>query len=449
MKKKILILFILFCNALIAKSGKVNLSGKVENKTLETIRISYLNHLELVSSKLDGNGKFEMKTNLESGFYSLEYGRNTAYIFLNPKDKIYFSFDANNFTNTLVFKGTGSIRNNYLVKKSIEEDKLTEDLDYFYRVDEEQYLKNLEKVKKSHLNLLTKYNVESFFKKAEVKSLEYERLLYIKNFKSNYKFYLGEEISVSKDFTKPIETINLKNEKDYKTQPFYRYLVNSHWNKKMDKANNVDEMLSIIRKTPSRDIAINLIESCFSKISSDKEKGEIYLNFIKKVTDHKPYIEAAEKKYKESKESEKNVKGEISPEFSYENIEGKLISLSDFKGKYIYIDVWATWCAPCVKQIPYLKKLEEHFKNKDIVFISISVDKKKMKKNWKNYVQKKQLGGVQLFADNSFDSDFMNAYDVSSIPRFILIDIEGNIIDAKAPRPSFQKTKNLLDELLK
>ena len=122
--------------------------------------------------------------------------------------------------------------------------------------------------------------------------------------------------------------------------------------------------------------------------------------------------------------------------------------MSDFRGKYVYIDVWATWCSPCIKQVPYLKALEEDYRDKNIVFVSISVDKEAVKSTWKQMVADEELEGVQLFSDNSFDSEFMDAYAVNSIPRFILIDPDGKIVDQEAPRPSFKKTRDLFDEIL-
>lgn len=118
------------------------------------------------------------------------------------------------------------------------------------------------------------------------------------------------------------------------------------------------------------------------------------------------------------------------------------------KGKYVYIDVWATWCVPCLKQIPYLKALEAEFHDKNIAFVSISVDKERAKSTWKKMLESKELTGIQLFADNSFESEFMNAFAVNSIPRFILIDPEGKIIDPRAPRPSYEKTRRLLQSIL-
>lgn len=449
MNKVTISLITLFFNVLLfAKTGKITISGQVENNTETVVKITHLNNRELVSADLDAKGHFKMTTKIEDGFYILKYGRNSAYIYLYPKDDIEIKFDSKNFDSTLGFKGHGAARNNYLVQKTNNEAKLTEDLEAYYRVSEEQYLINIANVKNAHLELLATYEVEDFFISAEEKSLEYDRLLSIQNFENSYKFYLGDEISVSEDFYKPLKALNINNIEEYRSQPFYRYLVNSAWSKRIEAASDVENMLAILRQVPSQDIAITLVNGFYSKISSNKERAKDYLDLIKRVTKHQPFIDAAEKQYQEVMGSNSLKKGDTSPSFSYENIAGEIVNLNDFKGKYVYIDVWATWCGPCIKQVPYLKKLEQMFHGQNIVFVSISVDKEKAKPIWKQMVEDKELGGVQLFADNSFDSDFMNAYAVNSIPRFILIDPSGNIIDPEAPRPSFDKTRILLDELL-
>jgi thiol-disulfide isomerase/thioredoxin len=141
--------------------------------------------------------------------------------------------------------------------------------------------------------------------------------------------------------------------------------------------------------------------------------------------------------------------GKPSPLFSYENHKGGTTSLTDFKGKYVYVDVWATWCGPCKAEIPSLKKMEEKYHEANIVFVSISVDTKKDYEKWKTFVTDKELGGVQLVADKDWSSDFVKAYLINGIPRFILIDPAGNVVQANAPRPSDPKSATLLDGLLK
>ena len=107
--------------------------------------------------------------------------------------------------------------------------------------------------------------------------------------------------------------------------------------------------------------------------------------------------------------------------FSYPDINGKTVSLADLKGKYIYIDVWATWCGPCRGELPALKELEEKYAGKDIHFVSLSCDKNK--KAWENMVTKDQLKGIQLHMGT--DRTFMDAYLINGIPRFILLDRDG------------------------
>jgi len=145
-------------------------------------------------------------------------------------------------------------------------------------------------------------------------------------------------------------------------------------------------------------------------------------------------------------------KGKPSPKFNYMNYKGGKLSLDSFKGKYVYIDVWATWCKPCLAEIPALKILEKKYHNKNIQFISLSIDDERTSGTWDNAISKwkemiktKNLTGVQLFAGK--DVQFINAYQVSSIPRFILIDPKGNIVDANAPRPSDPNLEKTFNEL--
>ena len=137
-------------------------------------------------------------------------------------------------------------------------------------------------------------------------------------------------------------------------------------------------------------------------------------------------------------------KGDPSPKFNYPNTKGVKVSLDELKGKYVYVDVWATWCGPCKQQIPYLKKLHEEYSDKNIAIVSLSIDKASNKDKWLRMVADEKLTGIQIMADNN---DFAAAYNINGIPRFILIDPEGNIVDSDAPRPSDPKLKQLFNSL--
>lgn len=141
-------------------------------------------------------------------------------------------------------------------------------------------------------------------------------------------------------------------------------------------------------------------------------------------------------------------KGKPSPNFDYLNYKGGKTKLTDLKGKYVYIDLWATWCGPCRSEIPFLQKLEEKYDGKNIEFVSISIDKVSDSEKWKKFVSDKNLGGIQLMADKDWESEFVKSYGVTGIPRFILLDPKGNILEADAPRPSSDKLIKKIDTLL-
>lgn len=140
-------------------------------------------------------------------------------------------------------------------------------------------------------------------------------------------------------------------------------------------------------------------------------------------------------------------KGQPSPKFDYPDINGKNVSLDDFRGKYVYVDVWATWCGPCKREIPFLKELDDQYKGKDLAIVSLSIDKLENKEKWQKMIKDQNLQGIQILADKDWNSDFVTSYNITGIPRFILIDPEGNIYDADAPRPSDPRLKELLSSL--
>jgi len=174
-----------------------------------------------------------------------------------------------------------------------------------------------------------------------------------------------------------------------------------------------------------------------STFIADQIKGvDGFTNYISGSYEEKQYLKTV------------LAKGEVSPKFmDYENNKGGTTSLDDLKGKYVYIDVWATWCGPCKAEIPFLKEVEKAYHDKNIAFLSVSIDEAKNHDKWKEMVADKELGGIQVFADNDWKSEFVQAYKINGIPRFILIDPAGNIVAADAPRPSSEELKSLLNEL--
>lgn len=138
--------------------------------------------------------------------------------------------------------------------------------------------------------------------------------------------------------------------------------------------------------------------------------------------------------------------GDPAYNFNYVDKDGKMVSMSDLKGKVVLIDVWATWCGPCTAQIPHLKKLEEEMKGKDVAIVSISVDEEKDKEKWLKMIKDENLGGIQLFAGGW--GDIGKQYQIKGIPRFMVFDKQGKIVTVNSPRPSSPELKALLEKTL-
>jgi len=145
---------------------------------------------------------------------------------------------------------------------------------------------------------------------------------------------------------------------------------------------------------------------------------------------------------KESSGSELKA-GMKAPNFNYRDVNGKRVSLKDLRGKYVFVDFWATWCGPCRGELPHLKRLEERLKGKKIVFVSISSDTNR--DEWKAFVEKHRLGGIQLNIDG--DRGFLDAFRVKWIPHFVLLDKKGRVVDMQMPRPSSPGTYEYLSGL--
>ncbi|MDD2424977.1 MAG: insulinase family protein [Bacteroidales bacterium] len=139
--------------------------------------------------------------------------------------------------------------------------------------------------------------------------------------------------------------------------------------------------------------------------------------------------------------------GGICPDLSYPDVSGKQVTLKEFRGKYVLIDMWGTWCMPCQQEIPFLSVLEEEFAADNIVFVSIAHEHKgdKTGARWRTQVERDQLGGVQLLAS---DKEFANAVGLRGYPTFLLVDPDGRLLSSDFYRPSNPQCRNvLLDRL--
>lgn len=114
------------------------------------------------------------------------------------------------------------------------------------------------------------------------------------------------------------------------------------------------------------------------------------------------------------------------------------------KGKYIVVDVWATWCAPCKEESPIFERLAEKYKDAPVRFVALSIDDNRQA--WERQVQNKRLPVLQWRVQDN--NQFAALYGVTSIPRFLLLDVDGRFVNALMPRPSDPNFEKLLRQAL-
>ncbi len=163
-----------------------------------------------------------------------------------------------------------------------------------------------------------------------------------------------------------------------------------------------------------------------------------------------PIVDGMYKNFLEVKKAkEKTATGTPAPDITLDTPDGKQVQLKDIcKGKFTYIDVWATWCGPCKKEIPHMAKLVERFKGNDKVqFISISVDENV--EAWKKMIEADKPEWAQYNIHGKTNQQFSADWGITGIPRFIMIDKDGNIFSADATRPSNEETAKTIEEQTK
>lgn len=441
-------LFLLGIGASIVTVNASTIKISVTNQDAsEKVVLTFANK-EKKEITLDAAGKASVTlTDFEPQYVKLQYGRASRLLYLDPSQDLSMSFDGESMWKAISFTGAGASVNTYLNNGKLKQLAFND-----AKVEEKAYIQKSDSLYQANLNVLEVAGLPDGFVKQE---------------KERLKFYSYAGFPLY-----PIYYAYLNKTENFKaTEAYYSHLKN---------LTVIDADLLLLKEYKEflfnavsclglngekNESQLQLLQAQLKYIEENvtEEKVREYLvntvayNFVKSngIDEAAPAIEAFNKYVKDSEMTSKfNAvcdswrklsSGKPSPVFSGETTDGKTVTLSDLKGKYIYIDVWATWCGPCRGELPHLKELEEKYRGKEIEFVSLSCDQNKGA--WKKMVEKEQMKGVQLYIGAK--SEFMQDYMINGIPRFILLDKEGNIISANMSRPSQPETVVKLDALLK
>ncbi|MDO4880394.1 MAG: TlpA disulfide reductase family protein [Capnocytophaga sp.] len=398
----------------------------------------------------DGTFRDTLRNIGSNHFYYLYSERSSTPLFLQNGTNIEINFDGD--LSQAQFSGTDAQKTQYIIERN---DFINSKLDgsdtNLFGQKPQEFKENLKTIFNELKEKLNTYGFEEDFVKNQGKWADYKYMTYLNSYPEFHSYLMGRDETLPGDFFEDIAEVNFDNAEEYEQIDTYRDLVHTKILKVLPDPQNptkehIEALINELKKYKSSNIRTDIGKSLFGLIVPGNESNQIIYDFIAQYTDDQEVKDLAKEMYDISINL---VPGAMSPTFTnYENINGSKTSLADFRGKYVYMDIWATWCGPCRMEIPHLKKLEEKFHGKDIEFVSISIDDLENAQKWRDFVKEEQLTGVQLMADNAWKSEFIKQYGIKGIPRFILIDKEGKIINYDAPRPSQPETEVLLKSLL-
>lgn len=397
--------------------------------------------------KINTDGSF-VDTLKQSNYYTI-FSQAGVYIplYLEQGDVLNLNIDLAQSPASVKLSGKDTIASAYLQKKLELSNELQKDFPNLFQKNVEDFKKSLAEVDKKYTDFLKNYkNLPKSFISLEEKAIKYFNLQFKSFYARAHERFTGEKVELPAEFKEEIAKVDFDNATDFDLFNEYKQLVTDNFYSKLDPSlPDWGAMVNYVRGLKSDNIKGYLSEFLVRGLSAanSSETNEAILSAIKEFSKKEDLKKEAETRFA----SFENLKpGKPSPTFDFENYAGGKTSLESLKGNLVYIDVWATWCVPCLNEIPALQALEKEFHGKNVKFVSISIDQEKQK--WADYQKENKLTGLQLYADLNVENNFAAAYGIQTIPRFILIDKEGNIINADAPRPSDPSIKELLNKNL-
>lgn len=429
-------------------------AGNILNNATNEIRIE--NEDTVMHAFVNYKGEFKLRFHLEKESAFDYIGNEMANVYFSPGDSIHLYVDAKDwrtFDKSLTFSGKGSEKNTYFITKYLIQDELLDSRKReLFQMNEKGFMSILDSICNILKNNFISFKKDHPGEKYGLLSMELESIDYLKK-TSLIQYYLFNHMhdngrnEISGRVAQIINSLNLNDEAhtglDTYKQLIFEYLNYLNYKQGIENnraalffaLKNIDD--SIQNRILKESIARSVIESYISKNGWSEEilpelKGQIgsesYLLFSVIADNLKP-ISAGSK----------------APDFKLYDFDGNEYSLSSFASNYIYMDVWASYCSPCLKEVPYFEQLKSDFKENNISFISVSLDRKEG--DWLSTTRKHKMTKFQLRPENDWSSDFVHDYSLNhyGIPYYILIDTQGSVMKLMGPKPSEAKT--LLNEI--
>ncbi|AZS28138.1 TlpA family protein disulfide reductase [Butyricimonas faecalis] len=439
MRKLVVMLFISLLAFACQKEKSVSVNVTVKDKNIaEGVYFGLMKMDTMLQMNAEGKASVVLPVD-EPQYGIVKYKWKTKAIYLEPGKGLDVIWDMRPSGLEIEFAGDGADKNNFINGKETRVPVMGD-----FGLKEDEFLEKIDQYIADNNKVLESKGFDKVFQEKEKTRLLYDVCGILWQYAQNR--------DCSEEYIAKMKSLMV--EEDWLLQlDSYTNFMEGAVAYFAGKALENQENASVKEKT------LNVLNYVLSNIKSQAVKEYLVASFSISYIDSEGVDDAEEVKAIFNKEVTNSVmqaafnslyaqgssvaKGSKAHGFKYLDINGKEVSLDDFKGRYVYIDIWATWCAPCREEYPHLQMLEKAFQGTNISFVSISTDQDEAK--WKQTVKDEKMGGIQLHTGG--DEDFLNAFRVKGIPRFILINPEGRIENANMTRPSDPMTIEYLGML--
>lgn len=427
-------------------SAPIILTIDVANPTLKEVVLVFDRNINEIPLDSTGHAVYTI-AHKDAIYANLFYGQDMKHIYLEKGDEAHLAFDGKDFTGTFHWEGEKAPAISYLNRIT-----LTPLADEDYALSWDEFVRRVEQKKEEALTLLKAGSLSSIgdFEQKEEGRIRYSYnasfLLYPTGhaFATQHADYQPGQAYY--DYLKALAVedaglADLQEYRDFLTEVLYQLDA--------DKQEDKNFYQQTVRKM--RLVATQVQDNHLKQaILHDLAYFYIMQNGIRELADleniYRTYVTdsilvADYQKAYDHWDVTRN--GKPSPDFKAPDVDGNIHSLQELRGKYVYIDMWATWCGPCKQELPYLSRLAEDLKGKNIVILGLSTDDDKAQ--WEKRVKQGDMPGLQLLLGRN--TSFQRAYNIEGIPHFILLDKDGHILNNNMTRPSSPDTKKYLEGL--